>query len=130
MWQLDGPNNLQNYPVLTAATVSAEGTTIEGTLNSTPNTEHTVQFFSSDACDPSGFGEGQRLVGTIPVTTDANCNAIFSLTVPTVLTGQVITGTATAEATPLSFQLVSLWVRKSLRPSSICVSKMNQQVHF
>ncbi len=38
-----GPNNLQNYPVLTAATAA----TITGTLNSTPNTTFTLEFFSN-----------------------------------------------------------------------------------
>ena len=50
-----GPNNLQNYPVLTGATQ----TTVAGTLNSTPNTTFTLEFFSNTECDPSGYGEGE-----------------------------------------------------------------------
>jgi hypothetical protein len=65
-----GPNNLQNYPVLTSATETA----IAGTLNSTPNTTFTLEFFSNTECDPSGYGEGETFQPTTApatVTTDA-----------------------------------------------------------
>src|SRR5262249_21341419 len=54
-----GPNGLQNFPVLTAAVTGATGTTITGTLQSTPDTAFRVELFAGDAADPSGFGEGQ-----------------------------------------------------------------------
>ena len=43
-----GPNNLQNYPVLTSVTNSGGMTHITGTLNSVANTTFRVEFFSSD----------------------------------------------------------------------------------
>jgi uncharacterized repeat protein (TIGR01451 family) len=86
-----GPNNLQNFPVLT----SASTTSIQGALSSTANSTFTIQFFSNTSCDPSGNGEGQTLVGSMTVTTDASCNASF--TFPASLSpGQVITATATS----------------------------------
>jgi trimeric autotransporter adhesin len=70
-----GPNDLQNFPVLSSAKTSKKkGTTITGTLNSTPNTSFLVQFFSN----PSGSDEGQKPIGQTGVTTDASGNASFT----------------------------------------------------
>ncbi len=71
-----GANNLQNFPLLTSATVVLASTIIQGTFNSTPNTTFTLQFFSNSNCDDSGFGEGQQLIGTRTIQTDAAGNAI------------------------------------------------------
>ncbi|HXG68863.1 MAG TPA: HYR domain-containing protein, partial [Blastocatellia bacterium] len=91
-----GANNLQNFPVLSAATSTATSTTIEGTLNSAPNTTFRVEFFANNLCSPSGFGEGRTFIGATAVATDATGNASFSATFPvTVTPGQVITATAT-----------------------------------
>ncbi len=89
-----GPNNLQNFPVLTSAFKGS--TTIEGTLNSTPSATFTLEFFSNSACDPTGHGEGESLLGSTMVTTDAGGDASFMVTFPTDLpTGTFITATAT-----------------------------------
>ena len=92
-----GPNNLQNFPVLTAANSAGGNTNIQGTLNSTPNTTFKLNFFSNDACNPTGFGEGQTFLDSFQVTTDASGNAVFNalLSGITVPPGAVITGTAT-----------------------------------
>ena len=42
-----GPNNYQNYPDSHAAQSDGTTTTIQGTLNSPPNTNYLIQFFSS-----------------------------------------------------------------------------------
>jgi CSLREA domain-containing protein len=90
-----GANDLQNFPVLTSAVSNGASTTIQGTLNSTANTAFTIEFFANDACDPSGFGEGQTFTGSATVTTDGSCNANFSVTLSvSVRAGQVITATA------------------------------------
>ncbi len=89
-----GPNNLQNFPVLTSAFKGS--TNIEGTLNSTPNTTFTLEFFSNSACDPSDHGEGETVLGSTMVTTDGTGDASFMVTFPTDLpTGTFITATAT-----------------------------------
>ena len=93
-----GPNNLQNFPVLTAATTGS--TTIEGTLNSTASTTFRLEFFSNAACDASGNGEGESFIGFSDETTDGTGNASFSVTfLDTVPVGQFITATATDPAT-------------------------------
>ena len=83
-----GPNNLQNFPVLTAG-----ATGIQGTLLSLPNTTFTVEVFSSPSCNILGYGDGRTLVGTAGVTTDAAGNA--TLPVFSVPFGQIATATAT-----------------------------------
>ncbi len=72
-----GANNLQNYPVITSASFGSGFVMLSGTLDSVPNTMFRLEFFSSAACDPSGFGEGQTFLGSAMVMTDGSCNASF-----------------------------------------------------
>ncbi|MFC1530229.1 CSLREA domain-containing protein [Gemmatimonadota bacterium] len=91
-----GPNNLQNFPELTTAVVGNGNTSIEGTLNSMPNTEFRIEFFSNSARDPSGNGEGETFIGSTTVTTDGSGNVSITVTLPiTVPAGYFITATAT-----------------------------------
>jgi hypothetical protein len=92
-----GANELQNFPVLTAVDGSASSTTIQGQLNSTASTTFRLQFFTSAAADPSGFGEGASLLGSTEVTTDGTCNATFTVTLPVAVSaGHFVTATATS----------------------------------
>jgi hypothetical protein len=99
-----GPNNLQNFPVLTSATNGVGSVAIEGALNSAASSAFTLDFYSSPACDQSGNGEGKTYLGSAGVTTGANCTASFTaenaIVLPnvTVPAGQVITATATDSA--------------------------------
>ncbi len=90
-----GPNNLQNYPLLSSAVSTSSSTTVQGTLNSTPNTTFTIEFFTNTTCDSSGFGEAQQSLGTTTVTTDAACIVGFIVNLPFAVGGQFITATAT-----------------------------------
>lgn len=91
-----GPNDVQNFPVLTAASFAAGMVSFSGVLNSTPNTLFTLEFFVSSLCDPTGFGEGEVPVGTAQVTTDANGNVTFGpLAFPVASPLQFATATAT-----------------------------------
>lgn len=94
-----GPNNLQNFPMLTNANGDGASTTIAGTLNSAANAVFTVQFFSNPACDSSGNGEGQTFLGQTTVTTDAAGNAAFSAVLPVgTPAGSFVTATVTDAA--------------------------------
>lgn len=89
-----GPNNLQNFPVLSSA-ATGSSTIIKGTLNSTANTTFTIEFFSDGVCDASGNGEGQSFIGSATTATNASGNATFSVTIASpVPAGQFITATA------------------------------------
>jgi len=92
-----GPNNLQNFPVVVAAvSLGPIATVVSGSLNSTPNTTFTLQFFSNAACDPSGHGEGKTLLGFTTVTTNRSGTVRFRATLPGITSaGQVVTATAT-----------------------------------
>ena len=93
----DGSNDQQNYPVITA-TVAAGTATISGTLNSTPDTTFRLEFFASEICDASGFGEGQAYIGTTDVTTDSGGDVSFGPLSFPVPDGAEITATATDPA--------------------------------
>jgi hypothetical protein len=94
-----GPNNLQNWPVLTSAMSSGGTTTIAGTLDSKPNTTFTLEFFANTVCSPSGNGEGHTFIGSSMVTTDNTCVTSGNISLPvSVPAGQFITATATDPA--------------------------------
>jgi hypothetical protein len=92
-----GPNNLQNYPVLTGASSSATTITITGAITSALNTTFSLEFFTNSVCDPSGNGEGEKFLGAADRTTDATGFEPFivSFPVPIPLNGQFVTATAT-----------------------------------
>src|SRR5262249_7287546 len=62
-------NANQPYPTLTAVTGGA-ATRVVGTLQSTPNATVFVDVYANSTPSPSGFGEGERYLGTIEVKTD------------------------------------------------------------
>jgi hypothetical protein len=91
-----GPNNYQNFPVLTSAISSGGKVVIAGTLNSADSTSYVIQFFANATADPSGYGQGQTYLGQVTVTTDASGNASFTATFKTsVPVGEFISATAT-----------------------------------
>ena len=60
-------------------------------------TTYLIQFFSNPTADPSGYGQGKTLIGSITVTTDVNGNASFTATFSSTVVpvGQFIIVTAT-----------------------------------
>jgi CSLREA domain-containing protein len=94
---IPGPNNFQNHPILTSAIIKGGDTIINGSLNSAANAVYRLEFFANNACNATGFGDGQTLLGFKMVTTDGSGNSVFSdtLTGANVQTSSVITSTAT-----------------------------------
>ncbi len=91
-----GPNQLQNYPVLTNVTSTTGNTTIQGYMPGAPSTSYRLEFFANDSLDPSGFGEGQIYLGFLNLAASANCTNLFSVTLPVgYLGGKAICATAT-----------------------------------
>jgi hypothetical protein len=88
-----GPNNVQNFPVLTSATFASGTTTISGSLNSTANTQFAIDFYRADTAHASGNGSGAQYIGSLNVTTNGAGNASFAYAAPN--SGPLFTGTAT-----------------------------------
>jgi hypothetical protein len=94
-----GANESQNYPTLKSASLAAGALTIDGELNSVPESTFTLQFYLGNN------HAGHQLIGSLPtlllerqVTTDANGNAsfLFTLAPPANLSGGWINVTATS----------------------------------
>ena len=92
-----GPNNLQNFPVLTSAVTDGSGQLlVTATLNSSPNSFYRIEFFASVTPDATGYGEAGRYLGFVNVPTDASGDAVGNATLAaTVAAGEFITATAT-----------------------------------
>lgn len=96
---INGGEGLNNGPTLSSASINAGVVTIAGSLAATPGT-YTIDFFTSNACDPSGFGEGAQpfasSVVTVPLIIEGP-PASFSISVGggLVAPGQIITALAT-----------------------------------
>lgn len=119
-----GPNNLQNYPLISSVKISTSPrsaiVSITGTLNSTPNSSFRLEFFINPAAGSSGFGEGEVRIGAINVITDASGNASFNTGFDTDPGRPVISATATdssgntsefSPAFPRAAQLLNLSTR-------------------
>jgi hypothetical protein len=100
-----GANDNQVAPVLTSARFLIRSTRISGTLASVANTTFRIEFFSNQSPNPSGYGEGLTLLGSLQVTTDATGNASFTATgLPSLQTGQhYLSATATVANSDGSF---------------------------
>ena len=90
-----GPNDFENFPVITAVSSAGGVTTVTGSLSSTADTTFAVDFFTLSSINASGYGEGRYVLGSASVMTDAAGNADFVFQFPTPAAGARFT-TATA----------------------------------
>ncbi len=90
-----GPNDLQNFPVLLTAAPNGD---ISGLMNSLPATDFVLQFYSSPDCSDSA----QTLLTAAPdtVTTDGIGNVLFTVNVGALAEGVGVYSTATQVGTP------------------------------
>ncbi|CAN5528472.1 hypothetical protein BH24ACT20_BH24ACT20_02690 [soil metagenome] len=98
-----GPNNLQNFPVISSAVTSGTKTTIKGTLEGLPSQSqiaegYTIQFFSNPK---SANDEGKKYIGErIVFDTDGDGIIPFAFEPPNkVKEGLFVTATATNNST-------------------------------
>jgi hypothetical protein len=83
-----GSNTLQNYPVLTTAGQSPAftqgnhpsggGGFLEGSLNSTPNTEFIIDVYQQPLCNASSPQTAEEWIGSFEVTTNGNGDVEFT----------------------------------------------------
>jgi hypothetical protein len=90
-----GPNNLQNFPAIESVAIVNNSASIKGNLNSTPNTQFTIQFFSESQ---SLTDSRQTYLGSTNVTTDDNGDASFTAVFPVPAPDVRINATATNAA--------------------------------
>ena len=91
-----GPNDYQNFPVLNLARSDGGVTTVSGVFTAAPSTVYLLQFFSSPTEDPTGFGQGKTLIGSLNVTTDSSGAASFSVPGTGTNPGSYLSATATS----------------------------------
>jgi titin len=92
-----GPNDLQNYPVLTSAHITGSDVVVTGTLSSAANRTFRVELFANASADPSGHGQGQDFLGFVTVSTNGGGTGSFLATLPLAgVPGDFISATATA----------------------------------
>ena len=96
----NGPNALQNYPVITAAALSGTDLTLSGTLDTDGlTTQYRIEFYgNASGTQDATHGEGRVYLGSTVVTTDGGGAAIFSnvtLGGVTLVAGDYVTATAT-----------------------------------
>jgi hypothetical protein len=129
-----GPNNLQNYPVITAATAGST-TTVSGSLNAVASTTYVLDFYANPGHDISYYGPGTTYLGNTTVATDSKGNATFTNVPLSTMTsaGQWITATATDpngntsefsgdRQLPFTLPVLSTTAWTSLGPSPIAQS--------
>ena len=94
-----GPNDYENFPVITGVTSAGGTTNITGMLNSTASTTFAIDFYTLSSLNASGYGEGRHVLGSMALTTGSNGDASFSFSFPTPSGGtQFVTATATDPA--------------------------------
>jgi hypothetical protein len=93
---INNGNHNQPAPVLTSIQSVVSGTTILGTVQGTPSTPYTIQFFSNPAPGP----EGKTFLGQVSVITDGFGMATFTANLPTALGSAQAFVTATATSAP------------------------------
>jgi hypothetical protein len=91
-----GPNDNQDFPVLTLAIAHSGQVSFLGTLSGPASTTLDIDLFADAVPDSSGYGQGRIYLGSITVNTDATGAAsFFSSVTGSVSPGQYLSATAT-----------------------------------
>ncbi len=91
-----GANDKQNTPILAGALIDNNRMETQAVISSLPNSDFRIDFFASDTCDASGFGEGATFLGSGSMRTNSGGNGQLDITFPPVADGQQITAIATS----------------------------------
>ncbi|MCX7722340.1 MAG: right-handed parallel beta-helix repeat-containing protein [Verrucomicrobiae bacterium] len=90
-----GPNLLQNFPVIQAATYTPTNVVVRGFFEGQPGT-YQIDLYASAECDASGYGEGQQYLGSSSVLIwGGPGGAYFTNTFAVAPAGPCITAVAT-----------------------------------
>ncbi|MGV6818578.1 MAG: DUF4347 domain-containing protein [Thiotrichales bacterium] len=87
-----GPNNLQNYPLLSSATISGADLTVAGSVTTTANTTLTLDFYAASSnASASGYPQAERYLGSSNVTTGDNGDGSGTASLNQLLSGVNVT---------------------------------------
>jgi hypothetical protein len=93
-----GPNELQNFPVISLIE-QIEGTIrVGGTLHSKASTTYRIDFYATEVSEATAIEsalQGQRYLGTQTIMTDSTGYEHFEVVLPELTGNEVITSTAT-----------------------------------
>jgi parallel beta-helix repeat protein len=115
-----GANNLQNYPVITSATLFAGTLTITGTLDSADLVTYRLELFSNFSSDAASNAAGRVYIGTTPTVTSfpPTCSTPWSVALPYAgAVGDLITATATDSGNNTSWFSVATAVTPAAAPT-------------
>jgi titin len=111
-----GPNGLQNFPVLRIAQLTPLGLRVAGSIDTPAPQTILIELFAnrvpSPGGDPSGYGEGAEFLGTATPGADGG----FSVNLPSVPGGTLISATATDAAGNTSEFAANIAARAPGRP--------------
>jgi hypothetical protein len=117
-----GPNNLQNFPVITNVVYLANSTVIQGYLRSSTNGSFSIGVYANIATESSGYGEGQFYLGNVDVDTDDDGLAEFAFVASASYSNQFFTATAlnydTGDTSEFSAAMGGIRIT-SVRPAGI-----------
>ena len=105
-----GPNNIQNYPELTAVGLSDEAGSVAFKLDASKGKLYIVDFYASNSCDATQYGEGRewfgfavgapRITGKLSVLVDSFRGTLIEYSAPS---GNQISATVTHDGNTSEF---------------------------
>ena len=92
-----GANELQNFPVISSATLAGGDVTITGTLSTTADTiPYRLDFYNNTGLNSSNNVEGEEYLGSLNVITNINGDTCFTVILPTAIAfADFVSATAT-----------------------------------
>jgi hypothetical protein len=91
----DGPNHLQNSPVITNVTYTFGLTLVSGFLRAVRDADFQIEIFANEPYGNFIFGEGQTYLGAAGISTDSEGFAEFQFSHPGTSANQLFAATAT-----------------------------------
>ena len=114
-----GPDDWQNYPIITNAFGYAGSTIVEGNFYSLPLHDYYIDFYVNAVQGPSDYGEGQVYIGTETVAVGVTGTTLFVYTNTSAnYAGQYISATATADTGDSSEFAADVLVTNAPAPSA------------
>jgi hypothetical protein len=93
-------------------------------LNSAPGQAFTIHLYANPACDASGNGEGQTLIGSTTANTNGSGDAVWALNPGSLTAGDFITATAT-DASGNTSEFSACFQARAFTPGTITFNQVS-----